>query len=46
MVPGAVGTDDSLGEAVCDQLPGEVTVGLAGAGIAIAACLMVRPCVQ
>jgi hypothetical protein len=37
MVPGATGTEDSLGDAVCDRLLGEVTAGLAAAGIAIAA---------
>jgi len=37
MVPGRIGTEASLGDGVCDQLPGEVTARLAAAGIAIVA---------
>jgi hypothetical protein len=37
MVPDATGTGASLGDAVCDQLLGEVTARLAAAGVAIAA---------
>jgi hypothetical protein len=46
MVPGATGAEDSLGGAVCDQLPGEVIAGPAAAGIAIAAYWLVRPHAQ